>query len=30
MSAAPAKGQLFLRFNGINNYVEIPSSEDFS
>lgn len=30
MSAAPAKGELFLHFNGVDDYVEIPSSEDFS
>src|SRR5258708_37790199 len=30
MSAAPNRGDIFLRFNGIDNYVEIPSSDDFS
>ena len=30
MSAAPNRGDIYLRFNGIDNYVEIPSSDDFS
>jgi hypothetical protein len=30
MSAAPNRGDIYLRFNGIDNYVEIPSSDDLS
>src|SRR5216684_3268843 len=30
MSAAPNQGDIYLRFNGIDNYVEIPSSDGFS
>ncbi len=30
MSAEPNRGDIYLRFNGIDNYVEIPSSDDFS
>ena len=30
MSAAPKRGDFYLRFNGINEYVEIPSSDVFS
>jgi hypothetical protein len=30
MSAAPQPGDVYLHFNGIDNYVEIPSSDAFS
>jgi hypothetical protein len=30
MGAAPHKGDVYLHFNGIDNYVEIPSSDDLS
>jgi len=30
MSAAPKRGDFYLRFNGINDYVEIPSSDVLS
>ena len=30
MSAAPKRGDIYLRFDGIDDYVEIPSSDDFS
>jgi hypothetical protein len=30
MDAAPQRGEVYWRFDGVDNYVEIPSSEDFS
>jgi hypothetical protein len=29
MGVGPQRGEVYLRFNGIDNYIEIPSSADF-
>ena len=29
-NAAPGPGDVYLRFNGLDNYVEIPSIADYS
>ena len=29
-NAAPRQGDVYLRFNGLNNFVEIPSIADYS